>query len=90
VLFLTAKSDRALNGNYREVNCGTDRTHGGTAIQAESFGKHIQGLSHEQAQKLLLKAVQQSMFKDNIIKCCICSYFISLSYESDLVIAQNG
>ncbi|MEC4818263.1 MAG: NblA/ycf18 family protein [Scytonema sp. PMC 1069.18] len=29
--------------------------------------KHIQGLSQEQAQKLLLKAVQQMMIKDNII-----------------------
>ncbi len=28
-----------LNGNYREVNCGTDTTYCGTAIQAESFGK---------------------------------------------------
>lgn len=31
---------------------------------------HVQGLSQEQAQKLLLKAVQQSMLKDNIIKYC--------------------
>lgn len=30
---------------------------------------HIQGLSQEQTQKLLLLAVQQGMVKDNIIKC---------------------
>jgi hypothetical protein len=31
---------------------------------------HVQGLSQEQAQKLLLNAVQHSMLKDNIIKRC--------------------
>ncbi len=31
---------------------------------------HIQGLSQEQVQKLLLKAVQQNMIKDNVIKRC--------------------
>lgn len=34
------------------------------------FENHIQSLSQEQAQKLLLKAVRQSMIQDNLIKGC--------------------
>ena len=31
---------------------------------------HIQALSQTQAQKLLLKAIQQSMIQDNVIRNC--------------------
>lgn len=37
-------------------------------FQLKVLENHIQGLSQKQAQKLLLKAIQLSMLKDNIIK----------------------
>ena len=37
-------------------------------LQLKVLENHIQGLSQKQAQKLLLKAIQLSMLKDNIIK----------------------
>ncbi|HEY9726996.1 MAG TPA: hypothetical protein V6D50_11165 [Chroococcales cyanobacterium] len=37
-------------------------------LQLKVLENHIQGLSQKQVQKLLLKAIQLSMLKDNIIK----------------------